>query len=62
MNRVSTASIFMLFAAVQQTARVTREGKTVTTTGPDGKTNTSVSTGLSIGSKPDFKTVYRRTR
>jgi hypothetical protein len=30
------------------------------TTGSDGSPSTSSSSGLSIGSKPDFETVYRR--
>ena len=45
----------------QTTSRVSREGKTVTETGRDGKPNTSVSSGISIGSKPGFETIYRRT-
>jgi hypothetical protein len=45
----------------QTAPRVTREERTKTETGRDGKQNTSVSSGLSFGSKPGFETVYRRT-
>jgi hypothetical protein len=40
--------------------RPTKETTTKQTVDPDGKENTSTSTGYSFGSKPNFETVYRR--
>jgi hypothetical protein len=39
---------------------VTKETTTKDGIGPDGSPTSSVSTGYSIGGKPDFETVYRR--
>ena len=40
-------------------SRVTKETSTKDVVGPDGR-STSTNSGLSIGPKPDFETVYRR--
>jgi hypothetical protein len=41
--------------------RVTKETTEKDGVGPDGSQTSSVSTGYSIGGKPDFATVYRRS-
>jgi hypothetical protein len=41
-------------------SRVTKETTTKDSVGPDGAQTSSVSTGYSVGSKPDFEMVYRR--
>ncbi len=41
-------------------SRVTKETTTKDGVGPDGSPTSSMSTGYSIGGKPDFETVYRR--
>ncbi len=40
-------------------SRVTKEKSTKETVNPDGSTSTSSGGGLSMGSRPDFETVYR---
>jgi hypothetical protein len=40
-------------------SRVTKETTTKDVVGPDGR-STSTNSGLSIGPKPDFETIYRR--
>jgi hypothetical protein len=42
-------------------SRATRETATKDTVGPDGTQTSSVSTGYSLGTRPDFETVYRRS-
>lgn len=42
--------------------RATKETTTKDDVGPDGKPTSSMSTSYSVGSKPDFETVYRRSR
>ena len=42
-------------------SRVTKETTTKDGVGPDGSQASSMSTGYSIGGKPDFETVYRRS-
>ncbi len=41
-------------------SRVTKETTTKDTVGADGSPSSSASTNYSMGSKPDFETVYRR--
>ncbi len=42
-------------------SRITREKNTKETINPDGTTSTSSGGGVSMGSRPDFETVYRRS-
>ena len=42
-------------------SRVTKETTTKDGVGPDGSPTSSMSTGYSVGGKPDFETVYRRS-
>ena len=42
-------------------SRVTKETTTKDSVGPDGSPTSSMSTSYSVGGKPDFETVYRRS-